>query len=197
MLEVLLAWDERVFYILNAELFHPMVDRLMLVVTDARNYRIPFIVGAIVTLFVGRIRGLRFLVLTVVSVVVADAIGNHVFKQVCLRTRPCIALEGVRLLVGCPNSPSFPSNHAVNASTLATLVGLYRPRLWLPAAALAVLVGYSRIYVGAHYPLDVLAGGVLGVVVAVVLSMLMTFLWPLPSRPDARRRIVSRKIGEN
>jgi undecaprenyl-diphosphatase len=197
MLEALLTWDEGVFRIINAGWVHPLLDRLMSSVTDARHYQLPFIVGAILILCVGRIRGLRFLVLAVVSVVVADAIANHIFKQVFLRARPCIVLEGVRLLVGCINSPSFPSNHAVNAGALATLVGLYMPRLWLPAAALAVLVGYSRIYVGAHYPLDVLAGSVLGIVVAMVFSRGMTLLWPFRTRPDAGRRIVSLKIGEN
>jgi undecaprenyl-diphosphatase len=197
MLEALLTWDEGVFRILNEDWVHPLLDRLMSSVTDARNYQLPFILGAILILFVGRIRGLRFLVLAVVSVVVADAIGNYAFKQVFLRARPCIVLEGVRLLVGCTNSPSFPSNHAINAGALATLVVLYMPRVWLPAAALAVLVGYSRIYVGAHYPLDVLAGGVLGIVVAMVFSRGMTLLWPFPARPDAGRRIVSLKIGEN
>jgi undecaprenyl-diphosphatase len=197
MLEALLTWDEGVFHILNEDWVHPLLDRLMSSVTDARNYQLPFILEAILILFVGRIRGLRFLVLAVVSLVVADAIGNHVFKQVFLRARPCIVLEGVRLLVGCTNSPAFPSNHAVNAGALATLVVLYMPRVWLPAAALAVLVGYSRIYVGAHYPLDVLAGGVLGIVVAIVFSTGMTLLWPFPARPDVGGRIVSLKIGEN
>ena len=130
----------------------------------------PFVVAAIILIVVGRMRGLRFLVLAVISVVIADAMGTHIFKYSFLRPRPCIALEDVRLLVGCTNLPSFPSNHAVNASVLATLAILYMPRLWLPAAALVFLVGYSRVYVGVHYPLDVLAGSALGIVVAMALS---------------------------
>jgi undecaprenyl-diphosphatase len=136
---------------------------------------------------VGRLHGLRFVLLAIVSVVVADAISSYVFKNAFLRTRPCVALEGVRLLVGCTNSPSFPSNHAVNASVLATLVALYMARLWLPAMALALLVGYSRIYIGVHYPFDVLVGGVLGIVVALVFSGIMNVLWPSPSGLDDRR----------
>jgi undecaprenyl-diphosphatase len=93
--------------------------------------------------------------------------------------------------VGCTNSPSFPSNHAVNASVLATLATLYMPRLCLPAVALAILVGYSRVYVGVHYPLDVLGGSVLGVVVALGLSGIMNALWPSPSGLDDRRGIFS------
>jgi undecaprenyl-diphosphatase len=197
MLDTLLAWDERMFRLLNEHWHNSTLDLVMPFVTDARNYILLFIVAAIILVVVGGLHGLRFLVLAVLSIVVADAIGSHVFKLFFLRSRPCGALEGVRLLVGCTNSASFPSNHAVNASVLATLVMLYMPRLWLPAMALALLVGYSRIYVGVHYPLDVLLGGVLGIVVALVLSKVMNLVWPFASDLDGRRRIFSLKMGGN
>ena len=195
MLDALMARDERLFRLLNAHWVNPALDQVMPFVTDGRNYNIPLLVAAIILVVVGRLRGLRFVVLAIISVVIADAMATHVFKSLFLRTRPCIALEDVRLLVGCTTLPSLPSNHAVNASVLAALVILYQPRVWLPAAALALLVGYSRVYVGVHYPLDVLAGGALGIVVALVLSAVMTRLWPPFSGPDERRRLFSLKIG--
>jgi undecaprenyl-diphosphatase len=195
MLDALLGWDERIFRQFNGHWINPVLDRLLPLVTDAGNYILPFVVIAIVILLMGRVRGIRFLVLAVVSVVVADAIGTHIFKYLFLRDRPCVALTAVRLLVGCTRRPSFPSNHAVNASVLATLATLYMPRFWLPATALAILVGYSRVYVGVHYPLDILAGGVLGVVVALAFSKVMNSLWPPSSEPTERPRPVSLKIG--
>jgi undecaprenyl-diphosphatase len=197
MFEALLGWDERVFRLLNDAWLHPLLDRVMPWVSDGRNYTIPFVLAAILILFVGRLRGLRFLALAAVSIVIADAIGNHVFKHAVLRTRPCIALEGVRLLAGCVNSPSFPSNHAVNASALATLATLSIPRLWLPAVVLVALVGYSRIYVGTHYPLDILGGSVLGLAVALVLSRIMTLLWPSDSGSGERRHMSILRFGDN
>jgi undecaprenyl-diphosphatase len=196
MLEALLGWDERLFRLINEGWLHPVLDHVMPLVTDARNYLIPFMLAGIVILYVGRLRGVRFLILATVSVVVADAISAHVFKQAFLRVRPCIALEGVRQLVGCVNSPSFPSNHAANAAALATLAALSMPRLWTSAVALAMLVGYSRIYVGTHYPLDVLAGGVLGLAIALVLSGIMTLLWPFDSGPGERRRLFALNFGD-
>jgi undecaprenyl-diphosphatase len=196
MLEALLGWDEHVFRLVNEGWLHPALDHLMPFATDARHYTIPFILATILILYFGRLRGLRFLALAAVSVVVADAISSHVFKQAFFRTRPCTALEGVRQLVGCVNSPSFPSNHAVNAAALATLAILYRPRLWLPAVALALLVGYSRIYVGAHYPLDVLVGSVLGFAVALVFSKVITLLWPSDSGSGERRRLSILSFGD-
>jgi undecaprenyl-diphosphatase len=197
MLETLLGWDEGMFRMLNAAWLHPGLDRLLPFVTDARNFILPFTVAAIVIGLVGRVRGLRFIALAVVGVVVADAISTHLFKYALSRTRPCIGLADVRLLVGCTNSPSFPSNHAVNASVLATLAVLHMPRLWLPPIALALLVGYSRVYVGVHYPLDVLAGSLLGITVALVLSSAMTSLWPPTVEPIKPSRLFSLNLGDH
>jgi undecaprenyl-diphosphatase len=197
MLDALLGWDEHIFRLLNGNWLNAVLDRLLPLVTDAGNYVLPFVAVAIVVVLVGRMRGLRFLVLAVVSVVVADAIGTHIFKYLFLRARPCVGLADVRLLVGCTKRPSFPSNHAVNASVLATLATLYMPRLWLPAAALAILVGYSRVYVGVHYPLDVLAGSALGIVVALAFSRVMNFLWPPSSEPAKPRRFFPLKMGDS
>jgi undecaprenyl-diphosphatase len=196
MLEALLGWDERMFRLLNEGWFHPVLDRVMPLATDARNYTLPFILAAALILLVGRLRGMRFLALATVSVVVADAVSAHVFKQAFFRTRPCIALEGVRQLVGCVNSPAFPSNHAVNAAALATLAILYMPRLWPLAVAPAMLVGYSRIYVGSHYPLDVLVGGALGIAMAFVFSGITALWWPSDSGLGKRRRLFTLNFGD-
>ncbi|MCS6950105.1 MAG: phosphatase PAP2 family protein, partial [bacterium] len=81
--------------------------------------------------------------------------------------RPCEALEGVRAIDGCRASASFPSSHAVNNFAAATLFALFYRRwvAWL-AFGLAVLVSYSRIYLGLHYPSDVLGGAAIGVACA-------------------------------
>jgi undecaprenyl-diphosphatase len=191
MLDAVLAWDERMFRLLNGSWLTPTLDVVLPFVTDARHYTLLFVIAAIILVVLGRLDGFRFLILAVVSVMVADAISSYIIKHVIIRPRPCITLEGVRLLVGCTDSPSFPSNHAVNATVLATLVTLYMPRLWFPAIALAILVGYSRVYVGVHYPLDVLLGGLLGLVVALVLSWILTILWPFPSGLDHQHRTFS------
>jgi undecaprenyl-diphosphatase len=192
-----MAWDEHTFRVLNEDWVNPTLDRLLPFVTNGSNYNVPLLMAAIILIAVGRLHGLRFVVLAVISVVIADAIGTHVFKYAFSRSRPCIALEGVRLLVGCTNLPSFPSNHAVNSSVLATLTILHRPLLWLPAAAMVLLIGFSRIYVGVHYPLDILAGSALGIVVALVLSAIMTRIWPESTGSDKGRRMFSISLEDH
>ena len=76
--------------------------------------------------------------------------------------RPCNALSDVRLLVGCTKSFSFPSGHATNAFAVATYLS-YNYRRYFPCFFfMAVIIAYSRIYVGVHYPLDVASGALVG-----------------------------------
>ena len=106
----------------------------------------------------------------IASLGMADWSGN-MLKGVFARTRPCHVLAGVRLLAGCTDSYSMPSNHAGNIFAVITPVWLYSRRkvkYLLPAAGL--LTALSRVYMGVHYPTDVMAGAVLGISVGVLMA---------------------------
>ncbi len=103
-----------------------------------------------------RLRRAQVLVL----VLLADGAGElvaDVLKAAIPRARP----PGPTL-VARPHSHSFPSGHATTSFACATVLAFALPRLRLPLLALAAAVAWSRVYVGVHYPLDVLAGAVLG-----------------------------------
>lgn len=90
--------------------------------------------------------------------------------------RPFDARSGVHLLVDRPPTFSFPSGHATSAGALATAVALSYPRLapyWLPAA---VLVAFGRVFVGVHYPSDVVAGLAIGAAGAVGIHFAVSWL---------------------
>jgi undecaprenyl-diphosphatase len=101
---------------------------------------------------------------------------GHMLKDAVGRIRPCEALDGVRLLVGCGGSPSMPSNHAANSFALAVpLFMSARSRLKYLFVLIAALVAYSRVYVGVHYPSDVLAGALLGAFIGSAVTMFMAW----------------------
>ncbi|MGE5173058.1 MAG: phosphatase PAP2 family protein [Betaproteobacteria bacterium] len=98
-------------------------------------------------------------------------------KDAVARVRPCRALEGLRLIVACPGSFAMPSGHAISsfafAAPLFYLTREYIAMIWrLYPLILASLIAFSRLYLGVHYPTDVLAGAVLGAIIGLVLSFL-------------------------
>lgn len=103
--------------------------------------------------------------------------AEDVLKNAIARERPCRAIEGIRLIISCPRSYSLPSGHAISSFAFAMpLFYLSRDYLTMPwrfyPIVLASLIALSRIYLGVHYPTDVLAGAVLGAGIGMLLSIL-------------------------
>jgi membrane-associated phospholipid phosphatase len=94
---------------------------------------------------------------------------NALIKALVGRSRPPHEM-GLHAIVGVPGSPSFPSGHAMSAFAVAAAIALLAPRLRWPVLALAALIGFSRVYLGVHFWLDVLAGAALGLAVALLAS---------------------------
>jgi undecaprenyl-diphosphatase len=97
-----------------------------------------------------------------VTILLAEMV-SALLKAWIDRDRPPLASPDPEPLVRLPATGSFPSGHATVAFACATVLALAVPRLAAPLYVLAALVAWSRVYVGVHYPLDVLAGAALGV----------------------------------
>jgi undecaprenyl-diphosphatase len=110
--------------------------------------------------------------LTIVAVALADSSATGL-KPAFDRERPPLRYAEPDPLVPVPDTGSFPSGHAATSFAGATILSLAFPRLALPLLVLALGVGFSRIYVGVHYPLDIVGGAVLGAVVAIALRWLV------------------------
>jgi len=94
---------------------------------------------------------------------------NAVMKALVDRGRPPEEI-GFDALVGVPGSPSFPSGHAMTAFAVAAAVALLAPRLRWPVLGLAAVIGFSRVYLGVHFWLDVLAGAALGAAIGLLVA---------------------------
>jgi undecaprenyl-diphosphatase len=112
-------------------------------------------------------------VMTLAAVAIADWATTGI-KGLVDRPRPPLRYPEPKTLVPLPHDASFPSGHAATSFAAATMLTFYFPRLAPVLYLLAAAVAFSRVYVGVHYPLDVIAGALLGVLVATALRLLVT-----------------------
>jgi undecaprenyl-diphosphatase len=105
------------------------------------------------------------------AILLAESISGSL-KVAVERDRPPVSRPVPEPLLESPSTYSFPSGHATVAFASATVLALAVPRLRWPLFALAALIAWSRVYVGVHYPGDVLVGAALGVLIATALRML-------------------------
>ncbi|MCK4548654.1 MAG: phosphatase PAP2 family protein [Candidatus Krumholzibacteria bacterium] len=168
--------EVRVFRLLNSKAATPVLDVIMPLVTDFRRNRIVlFVVWAMLVLFGGN-RG-RWAALMLIPLVAAtDQLSASVIKPLVGRSRPCEVLGSVHMWYGpegwittpaevirsYKSSFSFPSSHATNITGAMLFLGLtFRKVLW-PMLFTAVLVSWSRVYIGVHWTSDVIVGMALG-----------------------------------
>lgn len=177
MLQTLNQLDTDVFLWLNGH-YAPWLDPIMIWVTE-RNSWFPFyvlLIGWLIYRY--RKQAIGFLLTIIAAVAIGDQAASSVLKPLTHRLRPCHTI-GIQKLIHsvmeCGGLYGFVSSHAATTFALATtlwlLLGKQHP--WLKWGFLwAAIVSYSRIYVAAHYPLDVLAGvgvGVLSAMLAVAI----------------------------
>ncbi|PPK86612.1 undecaprenyl-diphosphatase [Neolewinella xylanilytica] len=167
--------EATIFEFLNQDLANPFFDAVLPVYRDKLTW-IPLYV--LIAYLIWNRWGWRktlYLLLCMAAVIaVADQVAAGIIKPWVGRIRPCAAedLAGeVRVLVGCGGKLSFPSNHATNHFAVATLLCLTFVRKWYWRCAWllwALSISLAQVYVGKHYPGDILAGALLGTAIAIL-----------------------------
>lgn len=168
MLDLLQTADTSLFFLFNKTLHFFAFDWIMPVLTEFDNWKIPVF---IILFFIGfkyKKKGVIAVCCGIIGVTIADQLSSTFFKPLTGRQRPCFELEGVRLLIGQVKSLSFPSSHAANITATAYVFSFFFKKAKIYLIILATAVSYSRIYVGVHYPSDVIAGVLVGFIAGII-----------------------------
>ena len=162
MLNWLLALDGGVLLWIQEHLRTPLLNGIVSFYTTLGNAGVLFLTAALLMICFRKTR--RAGVFALVAIAVGFVCTNLVLKNLIARPRPWLNVAGLTYLVTENDPNSFPSGHTCAAFAFAVGVWRAAPRRWMgwTALALAVLMGLSRLYVGVHYPSDVLAGAVVG-----------------------------------
>lgn len=165
MLESLIHIDQIIFQMINNDMSNSIFDAI-LVPFRHKLFWIPlyiFLISFITVNFRSQAKWIfLFLGLTVL---ISDTLSSKVIKNNVQRIRPChVESLDTKILIPCSPGYSFTSSHATNHFAIGTfLFGLFSFTKWRGLFFLwAVIISFAQVYVGAHYPLDILAGGLIG-----------------------------------
>lgn len=179
MLDWILQWDYALFYYINQRWISALADLVFPFLREPLFWTPLYVsIFAYVWLNKGKSRYL-WLVYWALLIVLCDGISSHIIKNLIFRPRPCIDpiwQDKLRLLVNyCSHRSSFTSSHAVNHFGMASFFALSLYKYWGRWVYLfflwAFLVAYAQVYVGLHYPLDILSGGLIGGLIGILMAL--------------------------
>lgn len=178
--------DEQLFYFIHHDLANNFLDTVLPYWREKTTWVPAYLLAAAWLIYRYGWTGAKILLLVAVGITVSDQLTSSVIKPLVGRARPCYnpAFEAIlRELVGCGGHDSFPSSHAANHFTLAMILALTwlkNRKVWQWVLFVwAASISLAQVYVGKHYPIDVLVGAVLGLLIGLVLVKLTASRWSL------------------
>ena len=163
-----MALDWGILHWIQTYLVCPALDAIMPRLTLLGDIGFIWILTGVVLLCTKKHR--RTGILLLLGLLCGALVGNVVLKNLVARPRPCWLDESVQLLIATPKDFSFPSGHTLSSTIGATILTRADHRFGYAAIPLAVLLAFSRLYLYVHFPSDVFAGAVLGLVIGELVS---------------------------
>lgn len=165
--------DRALYRLMHGRLRARPLDPVMIIATDIGVKSAAWLAAASVLALFGDGRARRASVVTAASTLTAQAVVNVLMKPLFRRRRPFQQQRlSPRLLILPPRQPSWPSGHAASSAAALTTLSAAYPERTFPLFLLALIISYSRVYVGVHYPFDVAAGTAIGAAVGFAYSRL-------------------------
>lgn len=161
MLQYLISLDGNALVWIQNHMRNDILSPVFIGITSLGNGGMIWITASLLLLISKKTRKVGIMALA--ALMLSVLIDNVILKNVVGRTRPYEVIPELTSLIGAPSDFSFPSGHT--GSSFAAAVVMYKKlpkKMGIPALILAFLIGFSRLYVGVHYPSDVICGAGIG-----------------------------------
>lgn len=175
MFEALLEQDNLWFTTVHFEWANPFLDTITPYIRNPYFWAPLYLFLLFYTTLNYKLKGLYWSLTYLATFGIADYVSASIIKPWVQRIRPCndeLFADIVRPLVQCGGGYSFPSSHATNHFAMALFIcitlGRGKPWIWVLALLWAISIAFSQIYVGVHYPVDTIAGALLGIIIGVI-----------------------------
>lgn len=182
----LLVLDHKVWYYLNVSWRNDFLDAVVPYLRNQWTWAPLYLFLLVFMLYNYKKTGLLWCLFFLATFALADQASAHYLKPLFQRTRPCNDVELsklVHIIVRCGSGYSFPSSHATNHFALGVFAAITMQHsvryIWWIALLWAASVSYAQVYVGVHFPLDVVCGGLLGSAIGIVTAKLFHLKWRL------------------
>lgn len=175
MLEVLLNLDAGFLMFLQESVRNPILNSVVIFITSLGNGGLLWIAATILLLIPKKTRKIGLM--SAVALLGSLIINNNIIKNIVKRPRPFVTFTDLQIIIPTPSEYSFPSGHTASSFAAASVFYRHLPKqLGIPSVVLAGLIGFSRLYVGVHYPTDVIAGVLMGILLSYLAEFLVNFL---------------------
>lgn len=173
MIDYFVQLDGNILIWLQNEIRNPILNDAFSLITALGNKGFIWILLSTILLIPRKTRKIGFICL--ISLLLSLIVNNGILKNLIHRIRPYERINDLTVFIPLPTDYSFPSGHTGSSFACAWVMFLKLPKKYgVPALILASLISFSRLYLGVHYPTDVIAGAIIGILLAYAADFLVS-----------------------
>ena len=174
MMSLLQRFDDSILLFVKYNMHGLIMDKVMILATYLGNGGIVWIIIAAILICNPKYRKVGFMALA--ALILSGILGDEILKNVVRRARPLDTISTMNILIPRPLSYSFPSGHTMSSFAVAGVLAKHFKKYAIEFISLASLIAFSRVYLYVHYPTDVLAGAILGLMCSAIVIYLFNKL---------------------